>query len=60
MRHHDDLVHESQAVRAGMLSRRRFLASATAAGFSLAFAERLLDARGSAAAAAQDEPPKGG
>ncbi len=60
LRHHDDLVHEAQAVRAKLVSRRSFLASAAAAGFSLAFAEGLLQRGASAAPLAQDEPPKGG
>ena len=60
MRHHDDLVHEANGVRAKLISRRSFLASATAAGFSLAFAQGLLERGASAATLAQDEPPKGG
>ncbi|MDQ2654307.1 MAG: peptide ABC transporter substrate-binding protein [Chloroflexota bacterium] len=60
MRHHDDLVYEAQAVRAKLVSRRSFLASAAAAGFSLTFAENLLGRGASAAPLAQDEPPKGG
>jgi peptide/nickel transport system substrate-binding protein len=60
MRHHDDLVHEAHAVRAKLVSRRSFLASAAAAGFSLRFADGLLQPGASAAPIAQDEPPKGG
>ena len=60
MRHHGDLIHEAHAVRAKVVSRRSFLASAAAAGFSLAFAEGLLQRGASAAPLAQDEPPKGG
>jgi peptide/nickel transport system substrate-binding protein len=60
MRHHDDLVHEAQAVRAKLVSRRSFLTRAAAAGFSLAFAEKLLERSAIAAPLTQDEPPKGG
>ena len=60
MRHHDDLVHEARAVRAKLVSRRAFLASAAAAGFTLTFAEGTLQRGASAAPLAQDEPPRGG
>jgi peptide/nickel transport system substrate-binding protein len=60
LRHHDDLVHEANAVRAKLVSRRSFLASAAAAGFSLTFAQGMLQRGASAAPLAQDEPPKGG
>lgn len=60
LRHYDDLVHGAQAVRAKLVSRRSFLASATAAGISLDFAEALLRPGAQAAPRMQDEPPKGG
>ncbi|MCA9863612.1 MAG: peptide ABC transporter substrate-binding protein, partial [Thermomicrobiales bacterium] len=60
LRHHDDLVHGAQAVRAKLVSRRSFLASATTAGISLAFAEALLRPGAQAVPRTQDEPPKGG
>jgi hypothetical protein len=55
MRHHDDLVHEAHAVRAKLVSRRSFLARAAAAGFSLAFADGLLQ-RGASAAMSRTLP----
>ncbi len=65
IRHHDDLVRSLEEVRDGRLSRRVFLSAATASGFSLAMADRLLSRAAAAAAptraiARQDEPPKGG
>jgi len=60
IRHHDDLLHSVSLVEEGRLSRRKFLASAVAAGFALPFAERLLGGEAVAAPARQDEPVKGG
>jgi peptide/nickel transport system substrate-binding protein len=60
IRHHDDLLHSVSLVNEGRLSRRKFLASAAAAGFAMPFAERLLGGDVLAAPARQDEPVKGG
>src|SRR3954447_2254749 len=60
IRHHDDLLRSVSLVNEGRLSRRKFLASAVAAGFALPFAERLLERDVLAAPARQDEPVKGG
>ena len=59
IRHHDDLVRSVNLVREGRLSRRSFLASAVAAGFTAPLAHTLLNPA-PAVAALQDEPPKGG
>lgn len=60
IRHHDDLLRSVSLVAQGRLSRRKFLASAVAAGFAAPFAERLLGSEALAAPARQDEPVKGG
>jgi len=59
IRHHDDLIRSVSLVRDGRLSRRSFLASAVAAGFTAPLAHTLLNPA-PAVAALQDEPPKGG
>jgi len=57
--HHDDLIRSVSLVRDGRLSRRSFLASAVAAGFTAPLVQTLLNPV-PAVAALQDEPPKGG